>query len=635
MSITINTTYVPNPNTERGKPTRLTSTPSGEEIVYGAGNAVIVRSIKDPMQIDAFYGHRAPVQVARYCPSGYYCASADAHGRVLIWSTGTKNEKITKLEKPSLSGGVNDLSWSDDSKRVLVVGEGKDKKAEVFNWDTGTSLGDISGHTAQLLAGTIRPCRPYRVVTAGEDKLVNFYKGPPFKYDHSVREHQKFVNSIEYASDGSVFVTGGGDKTILLYDGTEGTVKGKFSEEGGHKLSVFSLAFSKDNKQLFSCSADKTMKLWDVETMKCVSTFQNAEKPELLDTPMGCTWTSIGPVVVTLRGDLLHVDTSSPTEGINFPAARIRAQTKGIQQFEVLEETSPVRFITCGYDSQIIQYTRDKGTMEGSSSNFHNGPISSIAATQERIVSLQIDGTTIVSENKPTRTFVEAEAKAAPIAGPQLVNKFTLPNPRGTCILSGGAHSIVAGLKVLVAVELEKGTPVCQAATTYDVTAIAASRKGDVIAVGSTDQHVHFWKFDKAAKTLVEFAKSKGRYGGSITAVAVSADSQTFAAARDRNLCVGPIPASGDDDGSKLNEDRLLHTSRITSLAFSLEDAPTTLISVGLDCQAVLWDMSDSEKFNKITGIHTPQGVTDVKYVDAKTFATTGTDGFLRVWNIE
>ncbi len=51
----------------------------------------------------------------------------------------------------------------------------------MFLWDSGSTVGEISGHSKFINSIAYRPTRPYRVVTAGEDKHVCFYEGPPFK----------------------------------------------------------------------------------------------------------------------------------------------------------------------------------------------------------------------------------------------------------------------------------------------------------------------------------------------------------------------------------------------------------------------------------------------------------------------
>ncbi len=52
--------------------------------------------------------------------------TTDAAGTVRIWDT-TQKEHILKIELKVLGGPINDIAWSDDSKRVVVVGDGKER----------------------------------------------------------------------------------------------------------------------------------------------------------------------------------------------------------------------------------------------------------------------------------------------------------------------------------------------------------------------------------------------------------------------------------------------------------------------------------------------------------------------------
>ena len=60
----------------------------------------------------------------------------------------------------------------------------------VFLWDSGSSVGEISGHSKFINAIDYRPTRPFRVVTAGEDKHVCWFEGPPFRYKNKLSVSQ-------------------------------------------------------------------------------------------------------------------------------------------------------------------------------------------------------------------------------------------------------------------------------------------------------------------------------------------------------------------------------------------------------------------------------------------------------------
>ena len=90
--------------------------------------------------------------------------------------------------------------------------------------------------------------------------------------------HEGAVNDVQFSTDGTVIGTGGNDRCVRLwsYDVEEGTTtetttqKEKNSIENvailrGHKNAVLSLAFLSDQFTIASASADKSIRVWDVE----------------------------------------------------------------------------------------------------------------------------------------------------------------------------------------------------------------------------------------------------------------------------------------------------------------------------------------------------------------------------------
>ena len=54
-------------------------------------------------------------------------------------------------------------------------------------WDSGTSVGKIIGQTKNLNSVDFKSTRPFRVVTASEDRTLAFYHGPPFKFQFCMK----------------------------------------------------------------------------------------------------------------------------------------------------------------------------------------------------------------------------------------------------------------------------------------------------------------------------------------------------------------------------------------------------------------------------------------------------------------
>ena len=60
-----------------------------------------------------------------------HCIHADVSGKVRIWDTINK-EHILKNEFQPLGGEIKDLSWSGDSQRIAVAGNGREKYVDHF-----------------------------------------------------------------------------------------------------------------------------------------------------------------------------------------------------------------------------------------------------------------------------------------------------------------------------------------------------------------------------------------------------------------------------------------------------------------------------------------------------------------------
>ncbi|MEQ2287155.1 WD repeat-containing protein 1 [Ameca splendens] len=198
---------------ERGVAKVIGGDPKGNNFLYTNGKCVIIRNVENPAIADIYTEHAHQVTVAKYAPSGFYIASGDASGKIRIWDT-TQKEHMLKYEYTPISGKVKDIAWTEDSKRIAVVGDGREKFGAVFLWDSGSSVGEISGHAKLINSVDIRQKRPYRLATASDDTCSSFFEGPPFKFKFTLRDHSQFVNCIRFSPDGSRLVTAGADGQV-------------------------------------------------------------------------------------------------------------------------------------------------------------------------------------------------------------------------------------------------------------------------------------------------------------------------------------------------------------------------------------------------------------------------------------
>ncbi|KAG5219855.1 WD40 repeat protein [Salix suchowensis] len=88
--------------------------------------------------------------------------------------------------------------------------------------DTGTSSGEIIGHSKAVNAVSIRQQRPFRAATAGDDGSIIFHQ------------------DVRYDNTGDRFASVGSDSKIFLYDGKTGDTLGEITDSP-HKGSIVSV----------------------------------------------------------------------------------------------------------------------------------------------------------------------------------------------------------------------------------------------------------------------------------------------------------------------------------------------------------------------------------------------------------
>ena len=185
-------------------------------------------------------------------------ASSDASGTVRVWDC--VGEGTTKGEYSIISGRINDLAWDGDSQRIIAVGDGKEKFGHCITADSGNTVGEISRHSSQINSVSIRQQRPLRSATGSDDTSLAFFYRAPFKFNTSLRKHQRYIYGVAFSPDRAHLVSVGADKKIWLYDRKTGEEKGQI-REGVHTGSIFAVSWVKDSKKFVTSSADQTVKI--------------------------------------------------------------------------------------------------------------------------------------------------------------------------------------------------------------------------------------------------------------------------------------------------------------------------------------------------------------------------------------
>lgn len=354
------TVVPPHPTTVRGQSAKLSISPKGDRLVYCNGRSVIVRPVpgsivETPSAPTIIYSqHPQPVTVARISPSGAYVASADQSGLVRIWDI-LGSDQILKAEYRPFAGVIRDLAWDAESKRIAVVGQGKERFGHFFFAETGSSCGEVSGHGKVINSVALKSTRPFKAVTASDDTNLVFYSGVPYKYTSTLSNHTRFAQSVVYSADGAHFASAGSDSKINIYDGSSGELKKSF--EAGSGGSLFDLEFTKENDKLLSVGADGVARLWSLDGSKAAEWDLKAGHANAGDQLVGVTITGQIGIALNLLGELILFDLAQSGS----IKARYLHPTKGITTGV---RVSAKEFLLASWDGNVYRYETSEAAQD-------------------------------------------------------------------------------------------------------------------------------------------------------------------------------------------------------------------------------------------------------------------------------
>jgi len=537
-------------------------------------------------------------------PSGFYIASVDVMGNVRIWDT-TQAEHPLKLETRALSGTILDLDWSEDSKRIVAVGDGKEKFGSAFLFDTGASVGEVTGHSKAINSCHLKPNRPYRLVTGSEDFSVNWFEGPPFKFKRTLDSgHTRFVNCVRFNPTGTHFVSVGLDKRGVIYEAKDGNKVGELATENGHQGGIYACSWNKEGDKLLTASGDKTAKLWDATTGKCITSFRFGNATE--DQQLGCLWQGSFLLSMSLTGDLAFLDPNSPDR----PHRVIRGHNKFITA--AAWDNSSKSIISGSYDSVICRW--DPNTALAT-------PITGKGHTNG-IVQLHVEGGALYSaamDDSVRVTQLPSGSGAAPAYG---ADKAALSGQPADLAVGKSGLAVAATVN---SVQVLRNGKVVGSVQAPDNTAVAISNDGRSVLVGNKAAKINVYSLDG---DNLKLQLTLDQHRGAITRIAFSPDGAHWASA-DTNREILVWPTNGN--APKVTG-WVFHNARVNDLAWHTDNVH--IASVSLDQSIIVWNVSQPTVRIQQKNAHLG-GVNIVRWIDDSTLLTAGQDSCLKTWAIK
>nr|XP_057947549.1 WD repeat-containing protein 1 [Doryrhamphus excisus] len=592
------------PQMERGVSKVIGGDPKGNNFLYTNGKCVIIRNIKNPAIADIYTEHAHAVTVAKYAPSGFYIASGDVSGKIRIWDT-TQKEHLLKYEYTPISGTIKDISWTEDSKRMAVVGDGREKFGAVFLWDTGASVGEVSGHSKYINSVDIRPKRPYRLATGSDDTSGSFYEGPPFRFKCTLRDHCQFVNCVRFSPDGSRFATAGADGQIFVYDGGNAERVCALGEEKAHKGGVYALSWSPDSSQLISASGDKTVKLWDVGAGTAVTTFTMGK--DVTDQQLGCLWQNEHLLSISLSGYINYLDKNNPDR----PIRTIKGHSKSIQCVTVHRSDGRPVIYSGSHDGHINYWDAETGENDCFSGKGHSNLVSQMVVNDsEELATCSMDD---------TARYTNVNKKD--YSGSDVVKMDS--QPKSISAAAGGLSLVVCIGQVVLMKDKRKVFTLDNLGYEPEVGALNPS--GCTAAVGGADGTIRLYSVQSG--TLKDEGKTI-QVKGAVTAMAYSNDGAYLAVIDEKKVAT----AFNVADGYSVKNEFYGHHAKPVTLAWSPDN--DHFATGGMDMMVYIWTVSDADKRMKLSDCHRLHHVSGLAWTDENTLVTTSHDASIKQWTI-
>ncbi|BEI85281.1 hypothetical protein CcaverHIS002_0506820 [Cutaneotrichosporon cavernicola] len=591
--------YPCNPATARGESTKLGADPKGEKIVYTNGRAVIIRDLNNPSSAHAYTQHTQTATVARFSPSGYYIASGDVAGNVRVWDTTNPAENILKLAARPIAGRINDVAWDSESKRLIAGGEGKDRFGAAFFVDSGSSCGEITGHSKPITSLSVRHQRPFRAVSGSDDNSIVFHTAVPFKYDRIIQTHTRFVRDVGFSPNGDVFASVGSDGKLFLYDGKTGEINAS-ADAPDPTRSLMALSWAPDSAHLVTAGADGVVAIWDAAAAQVKQAWSVGADVEAQQN--GVVWANPNTIASVSLGGTINV--FDVREGKTW--RKLYGPTKAITSSALAPGRDSQTFYTGSFDGTMKSFAlgASLGEREGECSNVEGVGHTALVAAMASDGTGKVwsagwdDKVSAISGGQFAASSVPTKAQPTGVAATP--HAVYIASPAGLEVSMGGSSTVVGGACTAVAVH------------------------GDLVATGSGKKVTIARASGSSLSEVASFEDNKGE----VLSLAFSLDGSLLAAGD----AAGRIVLIDAKANKVLVSSRwTFHTGRVASLAFS--PSGKRLASGGADESIYIWNPEKVVRNVPIKNAH-PGGVSGVAWENDTRVVSAGADGCVRTWEV-
>ncbi|MGD6758509.1 WD40 repeat domain-containing serine/threonine protein kinase [Streptomyces sp. BH097] len=253
--------------------------------LWDPGTGALLRTV--PVPEDSV--RRGPVDGVdrvQLSPDGGTVMAWGRNGWAKAWSTATGAVRHSMSDDRLIGTDMTDsLRWmipvamspdaarfTADGRRVLIGGDGHDRRLRLWDLETGTLLRELEGHTGMPRTVWIGPGDRI-AATGASDGTVRLWDLGTGRCDAVLRGHTSWVMAVTMSADGRQVASAGGydDLSIRVWDTATGACTAVLEGRSGNALRV---RFTPDGRFLLSSHEGEELRLWDLATGTCLRTVE-------------------------------------------------------------------------------------------------------------------------------------------------------------------------------------------------------------------------------------------------------------------------------------------------------------------------------------------------------------------------
>jgi WD40 repeat protein len=208
-----------------------------------------------------------------YHPDGKLIATGDANGDVSLWQR-SDGQRVAIYQ--GHTNWTRALAFSADGR--MLASSSEDCTVRFWDIQTGNQIAILGPHT-HTLRGMKFSKDGQRLAICGDDGLIRIYNLPQLLADASIpsveshciqllRGHTNWVLSIAYSPDESQMASASADGTVRIWD----LATGKCLHILAHEHWVIRTLFSPDGRQLIVSGMSSTIYVWDTMSGELIKT---------------------------------------------------------------------------------------------------------------------------------------------------------------------------------------------------------------------------------------------------------------------------------------------------------------------------------------------------------------------------